>query len=352
MVSTNPIGPKVDISSPGSQSATPIMNDENAPYVEGKPLPGYYVTSSRAAVFRDIAKDAFNQQWNPLNLQVAVDVRENLWRHLRSLRDEEAVQIANIAFPGANIENLTSEIKEALVDKWFWALKVITNHAAGAEQLAVSPLGLLLHEFKKDPSIQLAATTFLRDEAMHGELFRHFLDKNLGGMVIVSKAQVDDFNMFEHIFPLLTKEGTLFLALAIEVIGTSFFEFFAKNSPDPHLAKICKQIAEVDEKRHIMFCENLYNEFRDSKKRTHFGKAWELFRNKQLVRQIGKQIYKQQTNPNEPFMQAISSLGLNPKRLLTYTFKRLEEEFAKIGFVLDSSAIPTNLRKDYGLSLN
>lgn len=312
-------------------------------YVEGKPVQGYYVVPTREAIFKQIVNEVYDKQWDPRNFQITVDVREKLWDRLKSLKDEEAIKIANEAFPDSNIETLTSALKEALVNKWFWALKVITNHAASAEQLAVSPLALMVDEFKTTPTIQHAATTFLRDEAMHGELFRYFLDKNLGSTVVISQQQKNDFDNLEYL-TYLTKEGTLFLALAIEVIGSSFFEFFAEHSPDPLLGKICKQIAYVDERRHILFCQNLYNEFREwgSKPGSRTSnKRWERFRNRQLMKRVAQEIYKTQTDPNQPFMQAVRSLGIDPKQLLSYTFKRLKEELAKIDFEFDPNIIPS-----------
>ena len=317
-------------------------------YVEKPAHPGYYIATSRETDFREIVEDAFNKQWNPLDYQKMYDPRQVLWARLDSLPEEEAIQIANAALPGANTEQMTTLLKEALIEKWIWALKAITNQAASAEQLAVSPLGQISERYKRTPTIELAAKTFERDEGMHGDSFRFILEKVLGGKVIPGKSQVDAFWAFRHVLPKITLEGTLFLALTVEVVGTGFFEFFAENSPDPNLANLCRQIAYVDEKRHIRFIQKLYEEYKESS-RIRFGKPWEDFRNKQLIKQVGKKIYEQLTDPNQPFMQAIRSLGIDPRKLLLHTFKRLEEELAKIDFKFDPNIIAKDIIKEHAI---
>ena len=197
----------------------------------------------------------------------------------------------------------------------------------------------MVTRFKKSPTIQHAATTFLRDEAMHSDLFRYYLENNLGGVVIPRQDQIDSFNTLEFPLSKLTPTGTLFLGLVIEVIGGSFFEFFAQRAPDPLIRQMCKQIAEIDERRHIKFCQELYKVMQDPENRTSTGRRWEVFRNKILIDKVAQSLYKQESDPNEPLMQAVRSFGIDPKELLDYTFDRLRGELAVIEFELDQKII-------------
>lgn len=337
------------VSNPNSVYKEPLS------YVKGRKLyHGYYKSSIYDDEFKALIKDAYTKRWGHDDFPWDSNVEQNIKSVVDSLSPSELLRVAKMClplvknYPKEKIERLhkdslptlpeeLSELKEAIVKRQFRGLQDIANHALTAEQAAVAPLSTGIIAYRRYPQVQEAITLFVNDEARHSSVFERYLTNKLGGEKHIYTDTVQQFDLFRYVAKVLPG-ATVFLALAVETVGGAFFEFFADRSPEPLFKEICAKIARLDEKRHMVICRTLYNLVHHSKKQSKLEKTWEDFRNKLGMKFIAKELYAQQADPNHYLMQALTALGIEPKELINYISKRVQEEFAQIGFNLTTFA--------------
>lgn len=289
-----------------------------------------YVKESEAKHF---TKDDF--PWD-------LDVKTELRKSIDSLSDDELLALAKQAlpvvedYPPSKLRTLETHglpkskrtraaLKETIVERQFQALYDITNHALVAEQSSVAPLSKGIVRYSRYPRLQEAITTFVRDEAKHSGIFEKYMHEKLGGQEKVSKDTVVAFKAFSQLAK-ASPAASVFLALAVETVGGSFFEFFKDHAPDPLFREMCRKIYENDERRHMEIVTDLYNE--------HYRKGgrWEEMRNNNAMKAIVYEVYGKSAKPDHYLMQACAAFGVDPQELMDHISKRVEENFAKIGF--------------------
>lgn len=308
----------------------------------------YYIPVVKEECFKAHVHDAHCQTWNPADFPWHMDVRHNLRERLKNMSDAELQKVALRAlpfveqFPATEYQKIKTRgvpqdpaKREALIniltEKQFEALRDVANHALTAEQLAVAPLSIGIISQRRRPRIQEALTTFVADEAKHSSVFERYMREKLGGEIRVNSDNVQKFDAFRHLARIMPA-ASVFLALSVETVGGSFFEFFADHSPEPLFKEMCTRIAKRDEIRHMAICRDLYNElYRRDAEKTPWRKRWEDFRNKMAMKAIAREVYGQQAAKDHYLMRATAILGLDPNDLLRYIAKRVQEEFSQIG---------------------
>ncbi len=291
----------------------------------------------------EIIRDSYDKHWDPdRDLNWNQDVRQNLRNELDKKSSQELLRLAKIALPvledypaykkrlivekglPSTVKELTL-LKETLVERQFKALKDIANHAVAAEQTSVSALSGGIKMFEAYPKAQRVFTQFDADEATHADTIQRYLEEKLGGKAGVQRKTVYSFKGYEKL-AMVSPAAAMFMALAIETVGGSFFEFFGKRSPEPLFREMCAKIAHNDEKRHMKTCSTLFNEFYRKEN------LWSRIRNRETMKVIATEIYGDAAKETHYLMQACRAFGQEPKELLGFIKTRLQEEFDKIGF--------------------
>ncbi len=326
-----------------------------------RPWKGFYKeTPEMKDAFKLLTKDFHENTYSPFELEwEGWDVRSNLRNTLDGFENKELLRVARMALPQSTAlaapllatvlednELPASQagidaIKEELVNIQEDALKAITNHALTAEQASVSPLSKGIDHYKRYPALQEMLTQFVADEAKHAGMFFDYLNKKLGETEETTYETQLSFKAFSKVADRMPGSA-VFLALAVETVGCSFFEFFAEKCPEPFFREeLCRQIAEKDERRHIKICQDTYNKIyrRDDESGT-LGKIkqkWEHYRNKGAIKVIAREVYGNHANPDHHLMLACRAFGVEPRELVDYITGRLENSFAEIGFELDKT---------------
>ncbi len=301
-----------------------------------KEYPGYYIPTKND--FRPHVENFYDLHWSPERFDWKHDVRKGLRERLEGLPEEELKRLARMnaelvgqreskaleAFSRGE-QSLRKKAIDIIAERQFQGLKDITNHALTAEQAAIAPLSTGIITFKRYPVIQEAMTTFVTDEAKHSSIFTRYLEEKLGGETKVYKSTVFNFDNFSRVAKVVPS-AAVFLALAVETVGGSFFEFFGDNITEPLFRDMCATIANRDEKRHMGICRDVYNELYRNDTR------WERFRNRMLMKGITREVYGEQSKKDHYLMQACASFGVEPQKLMEHITRRVTEEFAKIGY--------------------
>lgn len=233
------------------------------------------------------------------------------------------------------------ELKEIVADIQLGAYKVVVNHAGTVEGYAVAPLAkaIVINRFR--PLFQAASALFVEEETKHSLLFLDYQKEKLDDERRDSKSTSKQFNLFRLMVP-FSPGGSSFLALAVEIVGGAFFEFFAnhENTSEPLFKAMCKEIYENDEKHHMDICENFYKILHDKETQTWFGKWYENERNKWAMWSIAKQVYGGETKEDHYLIRAVRAFGIEPKEFFEHVNQKLLERFERIGHKIDPSLLP------------
>jgi rubrerythrin len=301
----------------------------------GEVLPDYYIkdeeflSTNQSAIDNHFDVNDFN--WNQ-------DVRKNLRDNLDAMAPADLIKLAKHAMPALKkypadqakkvLADATlsadevEELKEAIVVAQLKGINSMANHALTAEQPSVAPLSFGVVKYNRRTEVQKAFVNFLSDERKHTDILEKYIDL-LGTEPQVSKSVIRNFKAFK-VMARLNPAASIFMALSVEAMGDSYFEFMGKHSPDPLYREICHTISSKDEKRHIETMQKLYNKlYRKSSK-------WEQWRNKRAMNYMVKDLEKRALYPY--MVDACRAFGLDPNDLKNFTNQRLKEPFAEIGF--------------------
>ena len=302
----------------------------------------------------DHAADAYAQRFSHTDFHYDVDIRKNLHENLAAKSPAELLQMAQIAAPllektphfdqallAATPDTAAARRKltDALVDVQVQALQDVTLHALTAEQASVAPLSVSIDKYRRYTGIQHDVATFVTDEAKHAEIFRRYLKQTLGQPMIGNNEANKRFGQFKFAARRTNHQveaAVVLLALSVETIGGSFFEFFAQKAPDPLFREMCAKIAGIDEQRHMAICQYIYNALyrvpEGGGLRQEAQRRIEKTRNDTVFAILRLGIYKQYTLPDFPLVRACRAFGVNPQELFDYIGNRLAENYAKIGY--------------------
>lgn len=318
---------------------------------ERKIYRGYYRTTKYDDDFREFIRDAYKKRWAHDDFPWDSNVRGNLKTNVDNLPPDELLRVAKLVlplvlnYPKDKLKNILEaglpkaedeirEIKEIIISVQMQALREISHHALVAEQSAIAPLSTSIVDYRRYQPVQEACTLFVNDEARHSSVFERYLLNKVHGRKFINKTLVRQFDLF-RLMARVMPGASVFLALSVEVVGGSFFEFFGERSPEPLFKQICGTISSQDEYRHMLICRALYKIVHNPEKQGWLGKNWENLRNRIMIKVMADD-YKQQLE----MLQATKALGIDPRELINYIGKRLKEEFAHIGFQVPDSIIP------------
>lgn len=272
-------------------------------------------------------------------------IKANLRKNLDAMSNGELLKRAQFAvpalkghYPDEKLQGLTQgmlphakkdmdELKDVLVERQHKALNSIANHALTAEEPSVAPLTFGVKKYRKATDIRAAFVSFLDDEENHRRLLHKYIE-TLGTEPQVSKSVEKNFKRFERIAK-VSPQFAIFLALSVETMGNSWFEFFGKHSPDPLAAQLFTDISEKDERRHMKIMHELYN--------TLYGEK------RQIPKWMKTQALEYMTKNKEYryMTDACYLFGVDPTDLQKFLHKNLQESFAQIGFEIKDKDFET-----------
>jgi len=184
------------------------------------------------------------------------------------------------------------------------ALKVIVHHAACNEHLSLQSLGPGLARYIQHYNLSHCISAFTEEEARHayafGKYFEKLTDRKLPQLL---KPEAEDIAIFKKLnkASLISPGGVALVAVLIETVGCSTFEYLYSKITEPVLSRLLGAIL-TDEKRHVRICSTAYKLFHNT------GSSYEARRNRIILTIARQHLYREERFESKYF-KAVDKIG-------------------------------------------